>query len=151
MAARTYWVALKRRVLSPYNVGVFLSPFKLMVIAAVIMLLMGPDKLPEVAHKLGAAWRTLKNLQQRVESEVREALPDLPSTSDLARIARSPVNLLNQLADRVDAKEELLKNADVGREAPVATSEPSPAPPTPQLSRPTALSDGAPPSDPSLN
>jgi len=69
------------------------------------MLLMGPDKLPDVAHKLGAAWRTLKKIQERVESEVREAIPDLPSTGDIARIARSPVNLLNQLADRVDAKE----------------------------------------------
>jgi len=75
-----------------------------MVIAAVIMLLMGPDKLPDVAHKLGAAWRAVKNLQERVESEVREAIPDLPSAGDIARIARSPVNLLNQLADRVDAK-----------------------------------------------
>ncbi|HEY5111812.1 MAG TPA: twin-arginine translocase TatA/TatE family subunit [Acidimicrobiales bacterium] len=82
-----------------------LSPIKLLVIAAVIMLLMGPDKLPDVAHKLGAAWRTLKKIQERVESEVREAIPDLPSTGDIARIARSPVNLLNQLADRVDAKE----------------------------------------------
>ena len=82
-----------------------MSPIKLLVIAAVIMLLMGPDKLPDVAHKLGAAWRTLKKIQERVESEVREAIPDLPSTGDIARIARSPVNLLNQLADRVDAKE----------------------------------------------
>lgn len=82
-----------------------LSPFKILVIVGVIMVLMGPDKLPEVAHRLGAAWRTIKSLQERVEAEVREAIPDLPSTSEIARIARSPVNLLNQLADRVDAKE----------------------------------------------
>src|ERR1039458_2988422 len=76
-----------------------------MVIVGVVMLMMGPDKLPEVAHKLGATWRAIKNLQEKVEAEVREAIPDLPSTGDIARIARSPVNLLNQLADRVDAKE----------------------------------------------
>ena len=76
-----------------------------MVIVAVILLLLGPDKLPEVAHKLGSSWRALKRIQERVESEVREALPDLPSTGDIARMARSPVNLLNQLASQVDAKE----------------------------------------------
>jgi len=77
-----------------------------MVIVAVAMLLLGPDKLPEVAHKLGSSWRALKRIQERVEAEVRGAIPDLPSTGDIARIARSPINLLNQLADRVDANEE---------------------------------------------
>jgi len=77
-----------------------------MVIVAVVLVLLGPDKLPEVAHKLGSSWRALKRLQEKVEAEVREAIPDLPSTGDIARIARSPVNLLNQLADRVDAREE---------------------------------------------
>ncbi len=76
-----------------------------MVIVAVVLLLLGPDKLPEVAHKLGSSWRALKRIQERVESEVREALPDLPSSGDIARMARSPVNLLNQLASQVDAKE----------------------------------------------
>ena len=82
-----------------------LSPLKLLLVAAVIMLLLGPDKLPEVAHRLGAGWRALKRLQEKMEAEVREAIPDLPSASEIARIARSPVSLLNQLADRVDAKE----------------------------------------------
>jgi TatA/E family protein of Tat protein translocase len=83
-----------------------LSPIKILVIVAVVMILLGPDKLPEVAHRLGTTWRSLKRLQERVEAEVREALPDLPSTSEIARIARSPVNLLNQLADRAEAREE---------------------------------------------
>ncbi len=90
----------------PYNgLVISLSPLKLLLVAAVIMLLLGPDKLPEVAHRLGAGWRALKRLQEKMEAEVREAIPDLPSASEIARIARSPVSLLNQLADRVDAKE----------------------------------------------
>ena len=95
----------------------FLSPIKIMVIVAVVLLLMGPDKLPEVAHRLGSSWRALKRLQERVESEVRDAIPDLPSTGDIARIVRSPINLLNQLSDSVDAKEaaEVRKNAPAAR------------------------------------
>src|SRR5450631_1227528 len=90
----------------------FLSPVKILVIVAVVLLLLGPDKLPDVAHKLGSSWRALKRIQERVEAEVREAIPDLPSAGDIARIARSPVNLLNTLADRVDAREEESQRID---------------------------------------
>ena len=100
----------------------FLSPIKVMVIVAVILLLMGPDKLPEVAHRLGSSWRALKRLQERVESEVRDAVPDLPSTGDIVRIVRSPINLLNQLSDPVDAKEA----AEVRKNAPPAPPEAAP-------------------------
>lgn len=123
-----------------------LSPIKIMVIIAVILLLLGPDKLPEVAQKLGSWWRTLKNLQERVESEVRQAIPDLPSSGDLARLARSPVNLLNQLADRVDAKEieDSTTNESVTDETPLIV-RPAPAPSTPR--EPSAST----PPDPSMN
>jgi Sec-independent protein translocase protein TatA len=123
-----------------------------MVIVGVVMLLMGPDKLPEVAHKLGATWRALKNLQEKVEAEVREAIPDLPSTGDIARIARSPVNLLNQLADRVDAKEAAANQPIVpedelaGDESPPLLTTPRPTSPPP-----TRADDQSLPPDPSLN
>ena len=77
-----------------------LSPIKLLLIAVVTAVLLGPDKIPEVARNLGRAWRRLKQVQGRIESEVRHVIPDLPGTSDLARYARSPINLLNELADR---------------------------------------------------
>ena len=71
-----------------------------MIIVAVILVVLGPDKLPQAARQIGNGWRSLKQFQQRVESEVREAIPSLPSSGDLARVVRSPVNLLNELADR---------------------------------------------------
>jgi TatA/E family protein of Tat protein translocase len=125
----------------------FLSPIKIMVIVAVVLLLMGPDKLPEVAHRLGSSWRALKRLQERVESEVREAIPDLPSTGDIARIVRSPINLLNQLSDQVDAKEaaEDRKNAPPATEAVVPLITP---PSRPVVAR---TENSTPPPDPSLN
>jgi Sec-independent protein translocase protein TatA len=121
-----------------------------MVIAAVVMLLMGPDKLPDVAQKLGASWRAIKNLQERVEAEVREAIPDLPSTGDIARIARSPVNLLNQLADRVDAKETAAAEVAATSEAAVQPEAPLVTPRRPSVPAPSRNDDHAPP-DPSLN
>jgi TatA/E family protein of Tat protein translocase len=129
-----------------------LSPIKLLLVGAVIMLLMGPDKLPEMAHRIGSSWRALKRLQERMESEVREAIPDLPSTGDIARIARSPISLLNQLADRADAK-DAKESADV----PETPIPPEPdgstlfTPPRRSPTPPVHADAPVPPPDPSLN
>jgi TatA/E family protein of Tat protein translocase len=127
----------------------FLSPFKILVIVAVVLLLMGPDKLPDVAHRLGSSWRALKRLQERVETEVRDAIPDLPSTGDIARIVRSPINLLNQLSDQVDAREAADKKK--GTTTDTASSEPPPLITPPN--RPAVVRTENPtlPPDPSLN
>ncbi len=37
-----------------------------------------------------------------MESEVRNTMPDLPSTSEIARLARSPSALLNHLSNMSD-------------------------------------------------
>jgi len=124
-----------------------LSPIKILVVVAVIMLLMGPDKLPEVAHRIGAAWRAVKKLQERVEAEVRDVIPDLPSTGDIARIARSPVHLLNQLADRVDAKE----GGDAAGTSATSDASTPLLSPRPVSSAPPPVEPGGSPPDPSLN
>lgn len=122
-----------------------LSPVKILVIVAVVILLLGPDKLPEVAHKLGTTWQSLRRFQQRVETEVRESLPDLPSTGDIARMARSPVNMLNKLADRVQDTPEDAGDASGPPTSPIITPLVNPPPPAPP---PTSAPVGA---DPSLN
>jgi sec-independent protein translocase protein TatA len=126
----------------------FLSPVKIMVIVAVVLLLLGPDKLPEVAHRLGSSWRALKRLQERVETEVRDAIPDLPSTGDIARIVRSPINLLNQLSDNVDAREaaEAMQSAP-----PVATETVAPLVNPPSRPVVARTENSTLPPDPSLN
>ena len=125
-----------------------MSPLKILVIVVVILLLLGPDKLPETAHRLGLAWRSIKKLQEKVETEVRDAIPDLPSTSDIARMARSPVTLLNQLADQAEARtnpiSDRVESSDVQRDP---TTPPLITPPTPVR----RTESSTPASDPSLN
>lgn len=119
-----------------------LSPLKILLIVAVILVVMGPDKLPEAARSAGRAWRGLRTWQQRIEKEIREAVPDLPSTADIARVVRSPVNLLNTLADRVPDEP-----AEEGAAAP-APAPPAPAyVPAPSVTNGTA-SEHAPPVGP---
>src|SRR5277367_6563040 len=76
-----------------------LDPGKLLVIAVVAIILLGPDRLPQVARQLGGAWRSFNEFRHRMESEVRDTMPDLPDTSEIARLARSPSALLNHLSN----------------------------------------------------
>ncbi len=75
-----------------------LDPTKLLIIAVVAVILLGPDKLPQVARQAGAAWRSFNEFRHRMETEVRSSIPDLPSSADIARLARSPSALLNHLS-----------------------------------------------------
>jgi sec-independent protein translocase protein TatB len=76
-----------------------LDPGKLIVIAVVAIILLGPDKLPQFARQVGGAWRSFNDFRHRMESEVRSTMPDLPPTSEIARLARSPSALLNHLSN----------------------------------------------------
>jgi TatA/E family protein of Tat protein translocase len=75
-----------------------LDPGKLLVIAVVAIVLLGPDRLPEVARQVGGVWRSFKEFRHRMETEVRGSIPDLPSGADIARLTRSPSALLDHLS-----------------------------------------------------
>jgi sec-independent protein translocase protein TatB len=125
-----------------------LDPGKLLVIAVVAIILLGPDRLPQVARQVGGAWRSFNEFRHRMESEVRNTMPDLPPTSEIARLARSPSALLNHLSNMSDDEEpdgsfqpptlpETNGSADAGgdltaapsaaTESPAAQSDPRPA------------------------
>jgi TatA/E family protein of Tat protein translocase len=63
-----------------------LDPAKLLVIGVVAIILLGPDRLPQVARQVGGAWRSFNDYRRRMEAEVRSNIPDLPSTENLARL-----------------------------------------------------------------
>jgi sec-independent protein translocase protein TatB len=83
-----------------------LDPGKLLIIGVVAILLLGPDRLPQVARQVGDAWRSFSEFRHRMEAEVRSNIPDLPSSSDLARLTRSPTALLNHLGNMTSGESE---------------------------------------------
>jgi sec-independent protein translocase protein TatB len=117
-----------------------LNPEKLLVVLVVALVLLGPDKLPRLARQLGAGWRQLREFQQRVEREVRETMPDLPSTQQIAGMARSPARFLNSLANMDD--EPLVPDPGAPGGPVAATPPAAPAP------RPAPI---VAPDDPSMN
>ncbi len=78
---------------------ILLSPPKLLMILAIALIVLGPDKLPSAARRVGALWSDFTRWRAHLESEVRSAFPDLPSTTEIARAVRSPITLLDRLAD----------------------------------------------------
>ena len=79
------------------------DPSKLLIIAVVMIIVLGPERLPHFARQVGGAWRTFSEFRQRMESEVRNSLPDLPSTTELVNYARSPSALLDRLSSTTPA------------------------------------------------
>jgi sec-independent protein translocase protein TatB len=111
-----------------------LDPAKLLVIAIVGIILLGPDKLPKVAKQAGAAWRSFNEFRHRMEAEVRNTVPDLPPTSEIARLARSPSALLHHLSTMSDGDEDEAPDGsfqppgEAGGAAPEAEAASAPAP-----------------------
>lgn len=120
-----------------------LDPVKLLILFIVAMILLGPDKLPQVARQLGAGWRKIREYHDQIDRELRANVPDLPSTQDLARLARSPMALLNQLAEMPATLDEPLVE-DAAASSPSTSAEESSDAPWP------ADPAAAPPADPAL-
>jgi Sec-independent protein translocase protein TatA len=94
------------------------------------LVVLGPDKLPQVARQLGAAWGDLRRFRARLESDVRGAFPDLPPTHEVAQAVRSPLAFLDRLAD----EHEKSAQAHAAEADEVAGAPLPPAPPTPETS-----------------
>ncbi len=132
-----------------------LDPAKLLVIAVVAVILLGPDKLPQVARQVGTAWRSFGEFRHKMESEVRSSIPDLPSSADIARLARSPSALLDHLS-KMDPTATSATSGDTPRDESPLTDVPITAPDTvPPVSKPVSKPAPTPlpphPPDPSLN
>jgi Sec-independent protein translocase protein TatA len=71
-----------------------LDPEKLLVVLALALIVIGPDRLPKLSRQLGSYWRMLGELRGHLEGEVRAALPDLrgalPDRGDLPSIPQNP-------------------------------------------------------------
>jgi Sec-independent protein translocase protein TatA len=140
-----------------------LNPEKLFIVLIVALVLLGPDKLPKVARQVGAGWSKLRAFQQRIESEVRETMPDLPSSHEIARIARSPISYLTSMAGSGDTLVPDPAAPTNGATAqggawPVDPASPHGAPssnghaiPEPTLVRPVGMPAHQVPADPGMN
>jgi len=91
------------------------------MILVIALIVLGPDKLPSAARRMGAMWSDVKRWRAHLESEVRSAFPDLPPTTEIARAVRSPLSLLDRLADEHGAPGEEQSDSEHPPTGPVAS------------------------------
>ena len=115
---------------------ILLSPPKLLMILVIALIVLGPDKLPSTARRVGAMWSEFKRWRAHLEGEVRATFPDLPSTTEIARAVRSPVSVLERLAeehgapvDDVSFPRGPIVDPPSTRRAPVVTASRTHSPP----------------------
>jgi hypothetical protein len=77
-----------------------------------------------------------------MESEVRSTMPDLPPTSEIARLARSPAALLHHLSTLSDSDEPAAVDASAGEEPGADATAPAPAAPAGSADRDTPPDTG---------
>ncbi|MFZ2057464.1 MAG: twin-arginine translocase TatA/TatE family subunit [Acidimicrobiales bacterium] len=63
-----------------------LDPSKIFLILVIVLIIVGPERLPGAARQLGGMWRELNRMREKVEQEIRSAVPDI----DLSKIPTSP-------------------------------------------------------------
>ncbi|MGD0742623.1 MAG: twin-arginine translocase TatA/TatE family subunit [Acidimicrobiales bacterium] len=122
-----------------------LDPAKILMILVVILIVMGPERLPKVARQAGAILHELVRVRQEVSDEVRSVMPDL----DLNSIPRIP-SVRGTLSGLITEPSPAAR-AGTGTEASTGAAVDA-GPPAPAGSPPPALGEFSPAADdPSMN
>ncbi|HEX6476789.1 MAG TPA: twin-arginine translocase TatA/TatE family subunit [Acidimicrobiales bacterium] len=57
-----------------------ITPLKILIILLVALIVLGPERLPSLAHQVAKGWGDFRRFRDRVESEVRDTVAGAPST-----------------------------------------------------------------------
>jgi sec-independent protein translocase protein TatB len=63
-----------------------LSPIKILVVLVVALVVLGPEKLPDMARKAGKTWNDLRRFRDQMHTEVREVIGDVPGLDQVHRL-----------------------------------------------------------------
>jgi sec-independent protein translocase protein TatB len=102
-----------------------LDPSKIFLILVIVLIVVGPERLPGAARQLGGMWRELNRMREKVEQEIRSAVPDI----DLSKIPTSPSQaitgyLTGLVSGQTDASQDgAATSADASAGESVAATE----------------------------
>lgn len=116
-----------------------LDPIKLLLVAVVALVVLGPDKLPAAARKASRLWAEVRALRDGLHSQLQAVAQDLPLAAEVRQAAGTA-----RAAGALDLGDEARR---VLARAVGATAPPAPEAPGGDADG-TALAD---PADPSRN
>jgi Sec-independent protein translocase protein TatA len=71
-----------------------ITPIKVMIVLVVALIVLGPERLPRLAHQAARGWRDLQRFRHHLGSEVRETVlgesPTRPTETTAHDPAQSP-------------------------------------------------------------
>ena len=101
---------------------------ELIVVFVVALLVIGPDRLPAYAQKLGQALAQFKKYSAEATQDIKESIVEpLEEAQKPLREAVQPLEELDK-AVRADVKELKTSFADIGKEKPKAAKPPEETP-----------------------
>jgi len=107
-----------------------LDPLKLALVAVVALVVLGPDKVPAMARRVGSLLADLERLRSSLREEVDEAVGGLP-LGDGLRGAEQALESVRGLRDPHAARQALYRAAGLEPAAPgtaiTSTEQPAPA------------------------
>ena len=118
-----------------------LDPAKLLVIFVIALVVLGPERLPNLARQMATAWKEITRVRDQVGEEVRKALPDVGITN-IPRIpsARGAISSLfndpeapTASTSRPSRPAAALDGDGADSMTPLVDSEPSIAPDDPAM------------------
>jgi sec-independent protein translocase protein TatB len=116
-----------------------LDPAKLLVIAVVALVVLGPDKLPAAVRKISSLARDLQRLRASLHEQVRESVGDHPLVTELTDARDGLARVRAAVADpRRVLYQSVSPSAPSSVAPPVAASV---APAVPTAGHPTDPSD----------
>jgi TatA/E family protein of Tat protein translocase len=59
-----------------------LSPLHWLIVAAVALMVLGPDQLPQLAKRVGTAWREFNRVKQHLATELRDLVSEFDMYDD---------------------------------------------------------------------
>ena len=108
-----------------------LGPAEILVVLVIALLVFGPNKMPEIAKKVGKGFREFRRVQQHLKSELRDVVSEFDSPST-ATVDQQAVPMLPPKAPAVDATAAPAAEAPAAPAAPAASAPlPSPEPDAP--------------------
>ncbi len=73
-----------------------IGPMKILVVLLVALIVLGPEKLPQMARQIGKAWGDFKRFRDTVEAEVRGVLDGGGEDGE------SPLSVMRDIRDSVN-------------------------------------------------
>ncbi|MEI2698837.1 MAG: twin-arginine translocase TatA/TatE family subunit [Microthrixaceae bacterium] len=100
---------------------------EMVIIALVALVVLGPERLPELARSAGKMMHKMRTMTEGVQAEVRDVMadPSMQPIKELGELATRPRQKLSEYAREAEADERALREAAAARaeETPEASAD----------------------------